>query len=91
MTENHIFDDLIPAIIKSGCGSQSDWDTVFKVIRSCTSESLVGVFPPGSGSLATAGVFTYREIARASCETQRALAGISIEINENLKGNVCRP
>jgi hypothetical protein len=33
MAENHINNDLVPALVRSGCGSTSDWTRVFDVIE----------------------------------------------------------
>jgi hypothetical protein len=92
MAFNHIFQDLIPALEKSGCGSSADWEKVFSVIETCTSDVLANVTPVGVASLlGSKGAQAYRTAARTACQASRKFAGLNVEIDNNLKGKVCKP
>ena len=83
----HIGQDLIPSLIQAGCGSESDWASVYSAIESCTAQNIGG----RSGAVAANGTYAYRTIARQTCIVARLLAGKDVSINPSTKGQVCTP
>lgn len=91
MAMNHIYNDLIPALSKTGCGSDSDWNKIFEVIKTCTAGNLPGGAPLGSSQVAALAVYRYRQDARSACTASRSSAGLPIDINPSSQGLVCTP
>jgi hypothetical protein len=90
MAGYHIFNDLVPALYNSACGSSSDWQKVYTAIEACTPQ--VGdTISPGAGSAAAIGTYAARTVARTLCAAGRAAAGKAISANPNLQGLVCTP
>lgn len=88
MARNHIFRDLLPALVQSGCGSESDWSQVFQTITQCTGQIFESSLEK---TLASAPVYVYRQVVRSACIASRAAAGLDPEINLSLKGKSCAP
>jgi hypothetical protein len=86
MARNHIFDDLIPALTRSGCGSDGDWGLVYETIEQCTGASLGSRLEQSASS---GVVWVYRNAARAACQGSRTLNGLPTDINLDLKGRIC--
>jgi hypothetical protein len=91
MAANHIKNDLIPALIKSGCGSEPDWKAVFEFIRTCSVDNMPRSAPPLSSQIAALQVRKYREDARIACVAARTAKLLPIEITNHAKGKVCMP
>lgn len=86
MARNHIFDDLLPALARSGCGSNADWNAVYETIEQCTSAGLGSRLE----QLGSAGVvWVYRNVVRAACQASRTATGLPAEINADLMGQTC--
>ena len=88
MARNHIFRDLLPALVQAGCGSESDWAQVFQSITQCTGQTFGSTF---ERTLANAPVYVYRQVVRSACISSRTAAGQDPEINLSLKGKSCAP
>jgi hypothetical protein len=89
MARHHILFDLLPAVVRYGCGSESDWALVFNEITACSQKVL-----EVNGTWArviVAPIYGYREIVRAACVMSRVSAGLPSDINEDIKGKVCTP
>lgn len=87
MARNHIFTDLLPSLIRSGCGSESDWVTVKSAIESCSSQSFTTTVERAASSMV---VVLYREIVRSQCTSGRSSQGLPANINSDLQGKVCQ-
>jgi hypothetical protein len=88
MARNHIFRDLLPAVIRYGCGSEQDWKSVFQSITNCTGQTFGNSLEK---TLASAPVFLYRQTVRAQCVAARVSAGLDPSINNDLRGRSCSP
>lgn len=88
MARHHIFTDLLPALQKYGCGSEADWEQVFGMISSCSQATFGSQV---DRALASTPVYVYRQIVRASCSIARIAAGLSVDVNEDLRGKQCMP
>jgi hypothetical protein len=91
MAKNHIYKDLIPALVKAGCGTDSDWQGVYEIIKTCTSETMPDNAPPLSSQVAAFQVYRYRQEARQACSSARTAANTPVQINDNAKGKICTP
>lgn len=87
---HHIINDLVPALSTYGCGSDADWDKVYGVLKTCAAEAMAPYFP-GAIEISQLSVYALRQGARGLCITNRTLAGLPININPPLKGQVCTP
>lgn len=87
MARNHIFDDLIPALVRTGCGSDGDWELVYQTIEQCTGASLGSRLEQSASS---GVVWVYRNAARAACQGSRALSGFPTDINADMRGRTCQ-
>ena len=97
MAEYHISVDLADALTKYGCGSQADWDAVFKQIGTCP----LAVGQPNAvpaPDLLIAGTFQavvkqtvslMRNQARQQCLTRRAAVGAYQDVEPSLRGQKC--
>jgi len=85
MAEYHIKNDLVPALSKTGCGSDTDWNKVFDIIETCSKPNV-----PLSW-VAAQMVFRYRQDARNKCIAQRSAAGLPTAVNPSAQGLVCTP
>ncbi len=88
MARNHIYSDLEPAIIKSGCGSDADWAQVFVAIEQCTAETFS---TDAEKFVATRILKFYREEVRSNCLAARTSLGLNKDINDDLRGKICVP
>lgn len=86
MARNHIFNDLLPALIKNGCGSSTDWSTVETAITSCTNRSFTTSVERATSSMV---VILYREVIRSQCLARRTAQSLPGFINLDLQGKTC--
>lgn len=77
--------DLLPALVKNGCGTGGDWNQVFDVIKLCNSRHLSTM----ESSIANQLVKLYRDNIRAECVEVRENQEKPIEIDEGLGGLQC--
>jgi hypothetical protein len=88
MARHHIFNDLLPALVKHGCGSEADWKQVFGVIAHCSQRTFNGGMEK---TLASAPVYLYRQLVRRTCTDARNASGLSTDINNDIRGKTCMP
>ncbi|BCD97701.1 hypothetical protein [Marinagarivorans cellulosilyticus] len=85
MARYHISEDLIAALSKNGCGTDSDWSQVFDVIKSCNRENLSNL----ESRFANLAVKMYRNAVRDDCIKSREAQMKPIEIDLGLEGRQC--
>ncbi len=88
MARYHIEVDLMGALSRSGCGSDSDWTKVFDVINSCSGETFN---TDAEKFVATFAVRLQRDRVRNSCMAGRSASGLDRYTNVELKGAICTP
>lgn len=86
MARNHIFNDLLPALQKFGCGSDADWNQVFLRIQGCTSQRFDNVVESAATSWM---IYLYRQVVRNKCTQTRLSLNQNQEINNDLAGRGC--
>lgn len=86
MARLHISQDLLPALQKSGCGSDTDWLLVYSVIADCTSQSFSSGLEQWFSRVV---VGLYRERIRGNCLESRQQNGFPSAVNQNLEGKSC--